>query len=956
LNPVTRDPPPLPRTPPDKWDKSQKSTYVLELLRVFGFTYARSIQSQVPKQFQNTFVLIHDAMAEMQASKKKGASNQATKVQAFIHSLPMGISPFEAKQVLTRYSYEALPFLQKILLDTNREEDVFNAITKEREETFQLIMTALINPQEEKKAEKPLVFSPKEERAIIQLYCRGVLIFNGTVYTLGQLIQAWACSSHGATAKSTRFLKLLTTREWIDTNFQTLPAFSNIFSQSSFQEFLILSSIQCLKQQLGMQFNDAMLKYFQEQFKNEEIRSDVCYFTADSHTFLKMAFNFQRDSQILLANLQFFVSLGTDVLSPEEKNALLFIVVHRDPEKAESGPQARALLKTSMQHLNTLISILHREPLNQPEWATLFVLLRRSKNAQSLVCSLEHLAAMTPIQMTLPILLEFCQAYEGASEGQLALLMHTHQEIFAQLPDIEHGEKLFLSPIAKVSETPISIQNAPTMAQQFIETMRTLNHPVDLGLLRQCIFAQAEDLLKGLLVAQRAGLVITEDILRDAFKDYQPIGNPANMNEEMEQEWIQIYQNVQSLYHFKEEEAFDLFVEIGRLILETKIPELSRMLTVISEFERFGCFLRPKTIHYLLKHHPPWDTQIFSDLKSLRTEYAKVPSRHRISQEMMNRIMQKIEEISGALASMDEGIQQQIALAIRNAFFPPDQVLSDVFRFNKITKEGVEWETPEMATHVGQLKLIPGSPVGIYLHWQKRPTLTLFCSFFNIKTKEASSGSVPLRISLDQDHTELWSFLKNRSQEILTSENYGSLSIQGKLRIAETFLENVKNLYRELHLITMGELSYPVLTKETELLVASLGRIYVESWPRGALLPDSYMLLTTQQEVFIPDAHDGVEGYRTLFQRTSSKQPLGLQLNLPKGERPVVSYQVELPEESEEREEEIQTTYVTLSIPNGPEVRLMYPEKVLLDLELFQTYFDLHNLLLKREVLKNFVK
>jgi hypothetical protein len=487
-------------------------------------------------------------------------------------------------------------------------------------------------------------------------------------------------------------------------------------------------------------------------------------------------------------------------------------------------------------------------------------------------------------------------------------------------------------------------------------------------------------------------ILYPEEICEDASESYEGAIRKAAV--------------LQQRYQFPDMEIFSLYTEMIRLMMAHERHTLGSTARFIAELEAFSPAVGKNVIYFLFRYHPKIDLAEWKKLVAARDAWAQ--DEQELNQFIINpaKIKQNLDAVEAFVTTLSEACGDDSApfmgslrQVLRGGFFGPIQPLTDFFRITNLTvKDGIRWSEPLRATHLGQVKLLSDqSKTGVYLNWEIcRGYPTLFISFLDMKKNIAFSSFVSLQVSADslienQRRKSFYLFLFNFTQIVLNEqvhlpENYTERGV-GPDRWTSCFLGlqelvadkdeqiteqdvaaiwdftfRLKVLYRNLFLSTVT--NRPILPhiSEDPKVVASEGRIY-PAHPRGSLIDQPLLDITPYPQFYLPDAHKAnLASYMDKFQDVGQGE---LQLNLvvtngPQKIEAPIYYSVEsvseikakamADDDEKEADEEDPRRYVTLSVnvyQKRHKLLMQYPPEALSNLDLFQGYFDAHNLFLK---------
>lgn len=1050
-----------------KFSPSQHTLqFVASLLEVFGQRYAASIRKQLGQKAQGSFDQVWRAFDEIQKKLEESGSDlgelkrgkEVSQVLRECRSERVQEDWFFSK--LREKSYGILAFPQKIFLRYKSvDSEEVARIEGVRRKAFGALNRCLkMETPEELKGDAPpsppKPLSLEEEMGVTKLYFSGgALYYKDQPLYFSDMIGMWTEFNPSWGEKLEQLLSQLTARGWVqDTKVKIIPLFAR-HRGLSFKRFLIECSIDAIGENLNLKFSDFVRKDIAERFECEEVRSDLCYFTADPSRFYELKLPPDRASGSLARAFQlfWFVNRRYGTLhKPEEKNAFLSILFFISSSWKESsfpefyqrrwieemllsGDKVDAFdfawkgLKSILENISTE----NKEKFYKDHrcWEVLFFLWKNPKR-DAFITVILRLSKLPHFSMNLGSILSFCRENESNLTMENGdFFVRQYEATIAALQkggkEIQNPQYIFFEepPLKILPNLTYRLEVAPANAESFVHGMKPYAFSKEREyclMLRQHILCPDDLMFELLWDIEAIGGHISEALLWDVLSKEQegftPKWGALLQQEEAPPRPVPspdtvaaakaVSRNIQVAYQFSEVQIFSLYLEFIRLLMRGKGDLINKISGVIAELVWLCPSLRKEDVYFLFRYHPDISPADVAKLAEMREAWAKSErelNKFIIDQGRYQGIIKQIESFVEPLskACPDDVLAGKFnstcQRSLLSAFFPPLQPLTDYFRITNVTAEGIRWGQQEWSTHLGQLKFILGEAnVGIYFNWaviKDRPVL--FISFFNAKTKEAHSSFIPIQVSVQQIASEesrvaFYSLLSVVSNLVLreeadmelpvdapdTPESWASCFIgieqvinNFKTGIKEEhinqiwiFLKKVKIAYRTLFLSSVAKRRLPDPASYEPKAVAALGHIS-SFHRRGSLLSKSIFEIEPQKECYLPDAaEEVVDTYRTLF-ATSTKgiRPLDLSLKMPNKESIEVSYRVqtieELADDSLERtlRNEIayrllDGRYVTLTARGIP-VPLRYPPQALNDPELFRTYFDYHNLILKAALL-----
>jgi hypothetical protein len=301
-------------------------------------------------------------------------------LRSFVNTYCKGIDPVKYFNEFKWYSYRALLFPQLGLVDPAPEFKHLERVELVRKRAFPLMMQGL-SPQEEKGG----IPSLDDEWAVTELYFNGGAIAWGDAEVrFEDLIALWGSApDHEQAFRG--FLAKLTTHEWaaeslisvcrrqgggapcpllrlleleVEPKEEEWRAFLVKETQGRYsyadlawvkafllfretrlvEDFIAQCSVTAVEKNLRIAFSPLLREHFLHLFRaNEEIRSDICYFTSRMSVIYDMDFaRLKRPSTPLLISLQiFFFMVQTYGVKEENRDALLQMLIHKEEKRGE---------------------------------------------------------------------------------------------------------------------------------------------------------------------------------------------------------------------------------------------------------------------------------------------------------------------------------------------------------------------------------------------------------------------------------------------------------------------------------------------------------------------------------------------------------------------------------------------------------------------------------------------
>lgn len=937
--------------------KRKVLSFASQLIEAFGARFAQQIRARLG-EYANDYTQLYGTYQEIQEKLKAGQTayigDEFPQTKALLdkyRSESQGDERLFAR--LKQSSYAMLSFPQKILTYPHPDREIFSAINEVRDKAFRLMILKLrpqdLAPVDEKRSTtstggSPKSWSQEEETAVTQLYFGGGAFIhkNETIYFY-DLIETW----HQRTGLKDRWTGLLSVRHWVDQPPRVLQRFSGILA-SSFKEFLIKCSIRVLEDNLQIKlnptFSPSLEKKLTNAFQTEEIRSDVCYFTADPQKLLNLDLgSWNGRSKSLLTSFRLFFSIVERFKVAQEKHrSLLQMIVSRNEQGPQLDSQVGAEAFTATwDRFVSLFAKNWEESLDHPFCWPLFLHLMQTPKREAYFKLFEHLGKRLDFVVTVRLVYDFCRQNKEIEEfpeifvGKFGTIL---KEIAKNYGKIKNSERLFFDPPLDLVAHKSQIDDALAHTVGFFDGLRSLSKDPStiediFTLLRNYLLRPAPEMfiLMRDLKEMKAGKEekFIEEVLSSPFEPLKKEELAA-----LETARPQAKKRVEALqkrYQFSGQQLCFIYLEFIRVILAKKEEELARTSRFIQDLSEFCPALKTTDIYFLFRYHNPMEVQIresrterpvgfetvLDHLSLLRKNWAisdRGIERFIVDPRPITDSVKELVQLLAKSGSVEEErgpFENSCHNSLLSAFFPPLQPLNDYLRVNQIDEKGVVWRSDHLATHLGQLKLILGeSSLGIYFNWMvigNKPTL--FFSFFDLSKKRAISSFQPLNVPLaeiteKETRRAFYGLLYTLGHHVLpeTPDNppdskaedipatwiSSYTGVQETLDTSSVSVEHQKEIWDFLRrtkiayrtLFLSSVVDRPFHMGISASQAAAQGHIF-RSHPRGSLLPE-FLLNMEEPKYYIPDAPE--EFVATLMARFSKsaneRGDLGLNLTV----------------------------------------------------------------------------
>jgi hypothetical protein len=779
-----------------------------ELVCVYGLKHAPQIRDKLDSKTQALFDQLHRAFVEIQKHLQAGRTAYDELQFPETTKLPCPNSQNRLKFFLywKERSYEILPFPQKVILFYKAPElEPLGRIEKAKMTAFQTLKRCLeiTAPTEEKSQEvssppPAVALSLEQQIGLKRLYFGGgALVYDQKVIYFSQMVGMWASLDSSHQQKKKELLDALGPSSAPDSS-EPVPALTKSHPKgTSFLQFLSTSSIEAVERNLNLRFSSLVIDVLQKQFISEQVRSDLCYFTADLPRFyaLDLSKYPNRPSAFLVRSFQIYFFLTRNFeLDESEHPFVLTLVLYMSPmwngaipdfadrswHTASISQQKATPFQLAWHGVTSILKAVTKKELEESSFANrecwdLLFLLWQSRSAAGLISIVCKCCELPDFTANLDSVLSFCRENAEALPPSMTtddFIVTRYKEILDVLKEkgktTENSEQLFFDPPLQLKQKMvIELGNGCIRTKRFIDLIASYPPPETSGfyaMLRQYILHPHGlfDLLKDLT---EIGGEVTPEVLAEALsKPHEAL--PPNLSAEQRTRGKQIAKKLHQKYHFSSLEIFLLYLEFLRLIVRNEVPVIAQISKAVRGLIEFCPALHTKDIYFLFHFHPPIQAEQVAVLKAVRDDWAKSEAqlkRFIIDQNSYNGIIHMIEQFSHTLAAAckDDTVANKFTVtcqrSLLSAYFPPLQPLTDYFRITNLTvAEGIRWGEPVWATHLGQLKWILGeSKIGIYFHWSiQKDKPVLFLSFFNLTKQEACSSFISIDVSAAGVSTE----------------------------------------------------------------------------------------------------------------------------------------------------------------------------------------------------------
>ncbi len=818
---------------------------------------------------------------------------------------------------LKGYAYGALPFPQEGLCYPNPEPKYIDAVEVVRKRAFSSL-NRWFNPVPDEKgavaAPRPL--TQEESEAATQLcYSGGALFINGRVVYFSELLKLWRSFGNEQTADP--FLRQLTHQ--VEEAELQVAEFKQFSGERSFRDFLAKCSIEVVGKNLGVKLTPALKAHLLRLFlDDEELRSDLCYFTANLPLLYQMDFSKLKrpPSEKLLLSLQIFLFMvQSHGVEAKNQPALLDMVIHRGAQwNLESlrgfqhrqwndldWPRRAMAFQPAWERMESLLGTIagRRVSLSQPSeedqklfkdplcWP-LFSLLWQTETHQKWNALFTSLTEEGRFSLSIRVVYEFCKA-NGSHLNLVEHCAQQYRDILGMLRvGVQHAENLFLDPPVICNEQEAAtLSFATERTRQFIARMDPYPQVEPAQYMRMLrvyihypsellfdLLADAKDfgieniskeLLAEVLIAPHApfapGLQAAPRVQSPmhAIVKVSPIApddrNPAQIAIDAEQVTEDRRNKAKAIARKIQETYGFSDQEIFFLYLE-----IIRLL-VRGQEEHIGLISR--VVHELVDFCPVLNKKeiyflfLYHPAVTLE-QVAALQVRVEEAKVQQDRVEEFVRILSAPCTDphIQNVFENGCLQSLLSAFFPPAQPFTDSLRIQEWAQEGVIWTSRSLNTQVGMVKpILDNAPLAVYFHREKIGGIPVFfLSFHDTKKRTAYSAFLPLWAK--GDGRTFYDALVRSCHIVFVKEEI----IASEMASNELDEEQNKAM---LEFLERAKKAYSTCFRgfhfdsgsSDPLQVAAQGDVYqFLSHPRGSLLPLALFRLAQVPEGYLPDA------------------------------------------------------------------------------------------------------
>lgn len=975
-----------PLRPPSPPQNSFKE--VSSLLSAFGLTQIDQLQATLDRAVQKVFQETLSSFLEIQGKLKEGMSHYsrmgfpqtATVIDRYF---PTGINVYLVFSQLKMASYRLRSFPQEILRSYQNPElrnlnEIEYARTQAVSQLIEFLKEKGIDDDEKgsrSRFSNTLTFdvpSPQDRSILTWLYhYGGAFVFQGKAVSFGSLVKTWL--SLGLSRRSINIKELLIPNDLI-ADPQEIGDFYR-YHKLSFPEFLNQCSLHVLSANLKLVLPKEIREKLEEAFKNEQIRSDLTFFSGGSSRrkfyelnirdykrpsfpfirsfqlffFLTRNFGIAEEDQSLLLNILFFMRRNW------VEDALPLFLTRKWQEQPEVEQGEIEAFQTAWKGLKSIfITPQEASGVDPALWDLLFFLWKSPKR-DLMIGLLDRISKLDNFTMNPSDAVTFCQTNESElNQGWVNVFCEGYEEVIQELG--QNGvdtQALFFAPVYRLSAIEvIQFGHAKRNTKQFVEWMTPLGFPLgrEYNLLFRRYFFSHDPyiftLLKHLIENK---IEPSADLLQEVLENHLLI-KPAEQR--VQEAALKLIGSIHDTYELSGRQIFSLYAHFLSNGIEISHAELL--------IERFSALILPKElIYFLFFYNPEIDSTPLLDLVKQRDAWIQGDAFNRfcISQNWHRDLSSTIEQFSRALANActnDPEINGKICHlsleALCFSFFSFLQPLIDFFRVTGFDGLKVRWGNPIWKTHLGQIKFsMNGCEIGVYLNWSIiHQTPTLFFSFVNFQKGEAFSAFIPVGKEIGKLDFNFFSFLTSLAPLVLREEATGEEISDD----AEDTPENWSRAFGCEH----------ILKSFSEQLTVDEIAIGWDFFKRVKLAYRAKYQRKGSSECPIPEIPtQDVERLTKLFSESQLElSQTGINLETSLGEIPIffrAETAEELTGESQDRldrnevtpsHEQMAGMYVTLAI-NEPEIEipLRYPPEAWDHSKLFKQLCEYHLAILK---------
>lgn len=934
-----------------------KPPFLMGLVQVFGGRYVKHIAVQLDDTGRQLLKVVQDAFNEIQEQfgNLRQASPCTDRLLAYF-SLTQGRE--QLRKGFQKQSLDLVPFL------LFREGfPGLDQVRRVRSVGLRALNQTLSKPETELKAEEKL--------AILKLlFGAGAFHEEKTVYFI-ELLYQWT-----SPAEIEKLMQRLGINHWV-------PRIEAVGKRErggarNFQEFVIACTIDLIAKTFEVEINISLQETLEEVLTSESLRSDIACMLAHPEVMRKKDWT---NSSYLLSFQICTYLLDKYELRPRDRADLLEICLSRTPNSGvPSGFEKKEPQETKQKleiALQVTLSMIHEagDPHTYP--LLLFFLDQSIERGEHFGGLFSELRKIPAINMQPAMIEKFCRANEAVAIHVFKDFAVTYKqvvELCRARGEVSGTEALFLHPPIVLNERMLKLGEASNQASRFLTLVQQYGFPMKdsfFRMLREFVFkpsAQVFDLVK--TDAPAFGIQrVDEPFLTSIFADGAQLERALLSTDKPGPKGL--VQSLCRIYPFSDAERFSLYLEALRQGSDVPFRQISQFVSELTE--RLGLVLSPKELYFLYRHHPiPFAVDA---LVAMREDLmAHNIQKFQINQKELSGVLGAIRSVWQELFSTSVSDDKEMMAAtceklMHSVFLPPLQPLTDFFRISGVNEEGVRLNSEHLESHLGEIKMIPGTSFGTHIEWHlnNRNFPTISIAFFNPRTGVVESALRSLRIPQDpgesrsQDaRAQIFGTLFETSQQLLQSEedvDEFNIAISEDLGLGfraeiNNFVQGVKIAYREAHWSMITGKPHIPKAEMPNPQIAALGNISA----RGALIPDAFLRLEPTPNFYTADFESEpktLDLCRKLFQKGSGAQE-HLQVKMLFTRNGQIGEGGDLYARTEIKGTD---SYVTLLVGYGDrplQVALRYPKEVLEDERLFAAWYRFHILRLKARCYQEF--
>ncbi len=795
-----------------KLEPRAKFPLLVRLLEIFGGRYAPTISPRLSPSDKTDFDLLQRTFYEIQTKLLNGgavySAFQFPETAKIIKKYkPESQSESAFFLALKDRSYGILPFSQKVVFFyKNPNLKDLQKIESARKKALNQILGRLRVEvvEDEKGVGIPLAhslaqkkFSEEEEIAATQFYfSAGAFFCDGQPIYFSELFALWSRNSNPFSKNHSAFLEQLTLRDWAKNAPQKTSPHFDQYVNNDFKTFLVLCSIDVLQKNTGLNFSPPCINLLKRWFEDEQIRSDLCYFTADLPFFYELNISkFNRASASLIRSLQLFFFITRNfALSPKDCEGLLTFLLHMKTrfDETEIPPFCKrrwvqpALEKAEREAFltswNGLVQIFDIVLASHPQIpagslltdqnsSDLLFFFWQHPQRQIFIDTIRSLSSLPRFSMSLASIYEFCRTNKNALKKSMAeFFFLSYSELIQKLELKQcemknHQHLLFDPPFELLPAVSLFIGTAALSAVQFLDLIGPykITEEQTFSTLLRCFILRPNSgalMFEFLKEAQTIGVSVNEKLLSEALAvDLKSFHLQIPPSRSARAQAMEFAQNIQESFHFSNQQLFFIYLELLPIVVNGDHGEIERISSVSISLISFCPFFKKDAIYFLFRYRSKIQPQEVEDLKQLYVTWIQ-------NKDQLNRFIIDKEVFSNIVSCIEVFARKQMAIcedpaissrflvncqqSLLSLFFPPLQPLTDYFRITNVTEEhGISWGEPSWKTHLGQLKpILSGAEIGVYLNWTiYRDQPVLFLSFFDWRKTVGYSAFVPINVS-----------------------------------------------------------------------------------------------------------------------------------------------------------------------------------------------------------------